>query len=78
MNLDTTFTALNAVARPYIQDSITEGRPALDAAIRSFPIQRPFLRNTEGLFAELRPGVRSLRTAAPDLASTRSPSASAR
>ena len=69
VNLDTTFTALNEVARPYIQDSISEGRPALDAAIRSFPIQRPFLRNTEGLFAELRPGVRSLRTAAPDLAS---------
>ena len=57
------------MARPYIQDSITEGRPALDAAIRSFPIQRPFLRNTELLFADLRPGVRALRTAAPDLAS---------
>jgi virulence factor Mce-like protein len=69
VNLDTTFTALDAVARPSIQDSITEGRPALDAAIRSFPIQRPFLRNTEGLFHDLRPGVKSLRTAAPDLAS---------
>ena len=68
VNLDTTFTALDEVARPYIQESITEGRPALDAAIHSFPIQRPFLRNTEGLFRELRPGVRSLRTAAPDLA----------
>ena len=68
VNLDTTFTALDEVARPYIQESITEGRPALDAAIRSFPIQRPFLRNTEGLFRELRPGVRSLRTAAPELA----------
>jgi hypothetical protein len=69
VNLDRTFTALDAVARPYIQDSITEGRPTLDAAIRSFPIQRPFLRNTQGLFHDLRPGVRSLRTAAPDLAS---------
>ena len=69
VNLDTTFTALDEVARPFIQDSITEGRPALDTAIRSFPIQRPFLRNTQGLFHELRPGVRSLRTAAPDLAS---------
>jgi virulence factor Mce-like protein len=68
VNLDTTFTALAEVARPYIQDSITEARPALDAAIRSFPIQRPFLRNTEGLFRELRPGARALRTAAPDLA----------
>ena len=69
VNLDTTFTALNEVARPFIQESIVEGRPTLDAGIRSFPVQRPFLRNTEGLFHELRPGVRSLRTAAPDLAS---------
>jgi virulence factor Mce-like protein len=68
VNLDTTFTALDGV-RPFIQDSITEGHPALDTAIRSFPIQRPFLRNTQGLFHELRPGVRSLRTAAPELAS---------
>jgi virulence factor Mce-like protein len=68
VNLDTTFTALDEVARPFIQDSITEGRPALDAAIRSFPIQRPFLRNTQGLFHDLRPGVKELRTAAPDLA----------
>ena len=68
VNLDTTFTALNGVAKPYIQDSITEGVPALDAAIESFPIQRPFLRNTEGLFHELRPGVKALSTAAPDLA----------
>jgi virulence factor Mce-like protein len=70
VNLDRTFTALDEVARPYIQDSITEGRPALDAAIESFPRQRPFLRNTEGLFRELRPGARSLRKAAPDLAVT--------
>jgi virulence factor Mce-like protein len=69
VNLDRTFAALDAVARPYIQDSITEGRPTLDAAIRSFPIQRPFLRNTEGLFRELRPGVRALRSGAPDIAS---------
>jgi virulence factor Mce-like protein len=68
VNLDTTFAALREVARPYIQDSITGGRPALDAAIRSFPIQRPFLRNTEGLFRELRPGAAALRTSAPTIA----------
>jgi ABC-type transporter Mla subunit MlaD len=68
VNLDTTFTALSEVARPYIQESIVEGRPTLDAGIRSFPVQRPFLRNTEGLFHELRPGARALRTAAPELA----------
>ena len=68
VNLDRTMAALREVARPYIQDSITRGRPALDESIRSFPVQRPFLRNSEGLFRELRPGVRALRTSAPILA----------
>jgi ABC-type transporter Mla subunit MlaD len=68
VNLDATFRALDDVARPYIQDTITEGRPALDAAIESFPVQRPFLANTQGLFRELRPGVRALSRNADDLA----------
>ena len=66
-NLDTTFGGL-AQVRDSLQDSITGGPPALDAAIRGLPRQRPFLRNTEALFSELRPGVRSLTTAAPILA----------
>jgi virulence factor Mce-like protein len=68
VNLDTTFGALRAVARPFIQESISEGPETLDAAIESFPVQRPFLANTEGLFRELQPGVRALRTGAPALA----------
>jgi ABC-type transporter Mla subunit MlaD len=68
VNLDTTFRALREVSRPYIQDSITGGRPALDTAIRTLPAQRPFLRNTEGLFRELRPGAAALRTSAPTIA----------
>ena len=68
VNLDRTMAALRTVARPYIQESITRGRPALDEAIRSLPVPRPFLRNSEGLFRELRPGVRALRTSAPVLA----------
>jgi len=67
-NLDTTFGALREVARPFIQESISEGPETLDAAIEGFPVQRPFLANTEGLFRELRPGVRALRTGAPALA----------
>jgi virulence factor Mce-like protein len=67
-NLDTTFRALANVARPFIQDSISGGPPALDRAIQDFPKQRPFLANTEALFRELRPGARALRDAAPDLA----------
>jgi ABC-type transporter Mla subunit MlaD len=68
-NLDTTMAALSKVASPYIQDSISSARPALDSAIRNFPQQRPFLRNTQTLFHDLRPGVRALRTAAPALSS---------
>lgn len=68
VGLDATFGALREVARPYIQESISEGPETLDAAIAGFPVQRPFLANTEALFRELRPGVRALRTGAPDLA----------
>ena len=68
VNLDRTFAGLREVARPFVQDSISEGPETLDAAIEGFPVQRPFLANTEGLFRELRPGVRALRGAAPELA----------
>ena len=68
VNLDVTFGALARVARPFIQQSISEGPPALDTAIRVFPFQRVFLANSEGLFRELRPGARALRFAAPTLA----------
>ena len=67
-NLDTTFGALARVARPFLQDSISGGPPALDEGIKDFPQIRPFLANSEALFAELRPGVAALATAAPDLA----------
>jgi virulence factor Mce-like protein len=67
VNLDITFAALRRVA-PFIQESISEGPATLDAGIEGFPVQRPFLANTEALFRELRPGVRALRGAAPDLA----------
>ena len=67
-NLDTTFAALADVA-PELQETIETGPAALEAGIESFPVQRPFLANSEGLFRELRPGIRALRNAAPDLAS---------
>lgn len=66
-NLDATMSALSQVAKPYIQDSITGGKPALDAGIRNFPQQRPFIVNTTGLMHELRPGAAALKTAAPVL-----------
>ncbi|MTD46857.1 MCE family protein [Conexibacter sp. W3-3-2] len=67
-NLDTTFVALAGVARPFIQDTISGGPAALDAGIQGFPRQRPFLANTASFARELRPGIRALSGAAPDLA----------
>ena len=67
-NLDTTLQAFADVSRPYIQEAIEEAPAALDTATREFPRQRPFLRDSERLFAELRPGARALRSAAPPLA----------
>lgn len=67
-NLATTFDAFSAIARPYLQDSITGGPPAMEAAIRSFPFQRTFLSDSAELFTELQPGARALRTSAPLLA----------
>jgi virulence factor Mce-like protein len=66
-NVDATMSALSGVAKPYIQDSITHGKPALDEAIKDFPQQRPFLANTTALMKELQPGAAALRTAAPPL-----------
>jgi len=67
-NLAITFQAFDAIAIPYLQDTISGGPAALDTAIRSFPIQRPLLSNAAGFFRDLQPGARALRNAAPALA----------
>jgi virulence factor Mce-like protein len=68
VNLDTSFIALASIARPFLQESISEGPPTEEVAIREFPRQRPFLRNNAAFFRELRPGVATLPTSAPILA----------
>jgi virulence factor Mce-like protein len=68
VNLDISFTALASVARPYLQDTISEGARTEEVAIRDFPRQRPYLRNQTALFRELRPGVATLPHSAPILA----------
>jgi virulence factor Mce-like protein len=67
-NLDTTFAALASVARPSIQETISRGPAALDAGIRGFPQQRPFLVNFAGFARELKPGAAVLPSTLPDLA----------
>ena len=69
VNLDTTFQALASVARPYIQESISEGPATLENATTNLPKLRPFLVDSATLFNELQPGIASLTGAAPDLAS---------
>jgi virulence factor Mce-like protein len=68
VNLDIAFTALSSIARPYLQETISESPPSEQVAIRDFPRQRPFIRNNTAFFRELRPGVAVLPHAAPILA----------
>jgi virulence factor Mce-like protein len=68
VNLDTSFTALASIARPYLQETISEAPTSEEVAIRDFPRQRPFIRNSTALFRELRPGVATLPRSAPILA----------
>ena len=68
VNLDISFTALAGIARPFLQETISESPLTEEVAIREFPLQRPFLRNNTALFRELRPGVATLPHSAPILA----------
>ena len=68
VNLDVSFRALAGIARPYLQETISEAPPSEAVAIRDFPRQRPFIRNNTALFRELRPGVATLPHSAPILA----------
>jgi virulence factor Mce-like protein len=67
--LDTTFGALASVARPFIQDTISETPPTFDTLIRTSPRISTFLRHNAALFADLRPGVRALDKNSPAIAS---------
>lgn len=68
VGLDTTFTSLASVARPYIQETISETPPTLDVGTRALPRLRPFLDHSAALFADLRPGVAALAANAPAIA----------
>ncbi|MFI5025172.1 MAG: MlaD family protein [Solirubrobacterales bacterium] len=67
--LDTTFTSLASVARPFIQETISESPPTLDVGTETLPRIRPFLDHSASLFTELQPGIASLRANADTIAS---------
>jgi virulence factor Mce-like protein len=68
VSLNTTFTALASVARPFIQQTISKSPPTEDVTISTLPRIRPFLRHSEELFADFQPSARALVTTAPELA----------
>jgi virulence factor Mce-like protein len=68
VNLDTSFTAFASIARPFLQETISESPLSEQVAIDQFPRQRPFIRNNTAFFRELRPGVAVLPHGAPILA----------
>jgi virulence factor Mce-like protein len=69
VNMDTTFTALAEVARPYIQETISETPPTFEAGERAFPVIRPFLEDSAELFTNLQPGVQQIAASSPTIAS---------
>ena len=66
-NLDVTFSALSGVARPFLQDAITQTPPTLEVATAELPEQRPFLADATLLAHELRPSGERLRSLLPEL-----------
>jgi virulence factor Mce-like protein len=70
VNLDTTFTALARVARPFIQETISETPPTFAVAERALPTIRPFLQHSAELFTELEPGAEAIVRYAPQIANT--------
>ena len=63
--LDTTFSALAAVARPYIQDSITEGLETQLVTQQEAPRIRPFLYASARFMRAFLPGAEALGESAP-------------
>ncbi len=70
VGLDTTFTALASVSRPFIQETISESPPTLDVGTEVLPRIRPFLSHSAALFTELQPGIESLRANSDAIASS--------
>jgi virulence factor Mce-like protein len=70
VGLDRTFSALAAVSRPFIQQSITRGVTAENTAIDTLPRIRPFLADSAALFRDFQPAARALASSSPVIART--------
>jgi ABC-type transporter Mla subunit MlaD len=70
VSLDSTFGAFAEVARPFIQQTISETPPTLDTLTRTAPEIRTFLGHSATLFADLRPGIKALSENSPAIAAS--------
>jgi ABC-type transporter Mla subunit MlaD len=61
-----TFDAINRDPES-LRQTISKSPPTMDASIRSFRVQRPFLRDTAAMSTDLDVAARELRVALPDL-----------
>ena len=68
-NMAIAFAALSSDPEA-LKEAISSAAPVLEVGIRSLPEQRPFLRDFSEVFRLLRPGVKELKQALPDLNST--------
>ncbi|MCO5315481.1 MAG: MlaD family protein [Solirubrobacterales bacterium] len=68
--LNTTFDALAEVARPYMQDSITEGVKTQLVIQREAPRIRPFLNTSARFMKAFYPGAKALGESAPIVSSS--------
>ena len=68
--LNRTFEALETVARPYIQDTITNGLRTEEISLDTMPRIQPFLAHSAALFTDFQPGARALASTAPTLYET--------
>ena len=65
-NMATTFEALGRDENA-LRQTIERGPPTLDAGIRSFPVQRPFLAHSETLFRFLQPVATEMEQSLPSV-----------
>ncbi len=69
VDLDTTLAAFAAVARPYLQETISKTPVTLRTASDTLPRIRPFLVNSRKLFVDLQPGTAAAAVSADTIAS---------
>ena len=68
--LNRTFEALQAVARPSIQNTIVQGLETERVSLETMPRIQPFLAHSAALFTDFQPGARALASTAPTLSET--------